>query len=42
MTPKNTLFADPTNHVRAFDIEQMPPSRRTLVDDVVEAALSAF
>jgi len=41
MTPKNTYVADATNYTHAVDIKQMSPSLRTLVADVVEAALSA-
>ncbi|MDH4441868.1 MAG: hypothetical protein QE284_15965, partial [Rhizobium sp.] len=40
MTPKNNSVADATKHAHAVDLEQMLPSLDTLVNDVVEAALS--
>lgn len=41
MTSKNTPVAEATNHAHAVDLEQMSLSLGTLVNDVVEAALSA-
>ncbi len=41
MTSKNTSVADATNHAHAVDREQMSHSLGTLVNDVVDTALSA-
>lgn len=40
MTHKNTSVADATKHAHTVELEQMLPSLGTLVNDVVEAALS--